>query len=165
MGIRHQSLQEDNGASLPDGVKIATLLNKTKGALRQHLQLRAGQIASTSEQSSWTSTKRAFSRAMAQTTMEDLRQWTLTTFVEKGETTKAKDKAKATTKETKAKASAEAKGATKGLTKATKEATTKEGTTRAKEKATQDPKAMDQAKDAKAKETTANQKEQEATTT
>ena len=41
--------EKDNGAALPDGVKIATLLNKTKGALQQHLQLRAGQITNYNE--------------------------------------------------------------------------------------------------------------------
>ena len=34
----------DNGQGLPDTVKIAILLNETKGALQQHLQLRAGQV-------------------------------------------------------------------------------------------------------------------------
>ena len=34
----------DNGQSLPDTVKIAILLNETKGALQQDLQLRAGQV-------------------------------------------------------------------------------------------------------------------------
>ena len=36
--------EKDNGTALPDGIKIAILLNKTKGALQQHLQPRAGQI-------------------------------------------------------------------------------------------------------------------------
>ena len=53
------------------------------------------------------------------------------------------EKAKATTKEAKKYRS---KGHYKGLTKVTKEATTKEDTTRAKGKATQDPKAMGQTK-------------------
>ena len=66
--------------------------------------------------------------------------------------------------QTKAKASTGAKDTTKDLTKATKETTTKEDTTKAKAKATQGPKPMDQAKATKAKETTANQKEKEATT-
>ena len=34
----------DNGQALPDTSKIAILLNETKGALQQHLQLRAGQV-------------------------------------------------------------------------------------------------------------------------
>ena len=34
----------DNGQALPDTVKIAFLLSETKGALQQHLQLRAGQV-------------------------------------------------------------------------------------------------------------------------
>ena len=34
----------DNGQALPDTVKIAILLNETKGALQQHLQLRAGLV-------------------------------------------------------------------------------------------------------------------------
>ena len=84
---------------------------------------------------------------------------------QKEETTKAKEKEKATTKEAKAKASTGVKDTTKDSTKAAKETTTKEDTTRAKEKATQDPKDMDQAKATKAKETTANQKEKETTTT
>ena len=79
----------------------------------------------------------------------------LTTFGEKEGTTKVKEKAKATAKETKAKASTGAKDTTK-------EAITKEDTTKVKEKATQDPKAMDHTI---AKETTANQKEKEAATT
>ena len=31
--------EKDNGTALPDGVKIAMLLNKAKGALQQHLQI------------------------------------------------------------------------------------------------------------------------------
>ena len=89
----------------------------------------------------------------------------LTTSGGKEETTKAKEKVKATTKEGKAKANTGAKGTTRDSIKATKEATTKGDTTRAKEKATQDPKDMDQARATKAKETTAKQKEKEATTT
>ena len=57
------------------------------------------------------------------------------------------------------------KGHYKGFDKGRKETTTKEDTTRRKEKATQDPKDMDQAKATKAKETTANQKEKETTIT
>ena len=41
--------EKDNGTALPDGIKIATLLNKTKGALQQHLQLRAGRITNHNE--------------------------------------------------------------------------------------------------------------------
>ena len=41
--------EKDNGIVLSDGVKIAILLNKTKGALQQHLQLRAGQITNYNE--------------------------------------------------------------------------------------------------------------------
>ena len=41
--------EKDNGAALQDGVKIAMLLNKTKGAPQQHLQLRAGQITNYNE--------------------------------------------------------------------------------------------------------------------
>ena len=88
--------EKDNGAALPDGIKIALLLSKTKGALQQHLQLRAGQITDYNES--------------AQTTMEELHQWTLTTFGGKEETTQAKEKAKATTKEVKAQASTGGKG-------------------------------------------------------
>ena len=76
-----------------------------------------------------------------------------------------KGKGKGHYKGTTAKASTGAKDTTRDSTKATKEATTKEDTTRAKEKATQDPKDMDQARATKAKETTAKQKEKEATTT
>ena len=85
----------------------------------------------------------------------------------KGRNYKGKGKygGKDTTKETKEKASTEAKATTKDSTKAAKETTTKEDTTRAKEKATQDPKDMDQANATKAKETTANQKGKETTTT
>ena len=97
--------------------------------------------------------------------MEELHQWMLTTYGGKEETTKAKEKEKATTREAKAKASTGVKDTTKDSTKATKETTTEADTTRAKEKATQDPKDMDQAKATKAKETTANQKEKETTTT
>ena len=99
--------------------------------------------------------------------MEELHQWMLTTYGGKEETTKAKEKEKekAATKEARAKASTGVKDTTKDSTKAAKETTTKEDTTRAKEKATQDPKDMDQAKATKAKETTANQKEKETTTT
>ena len=97
--------------------------------------------------------------------MEELHQWMLTTYGGKEETTKAKEKDKATTNEAKAKANIGVKDTTQDSTKAAKETTTREDTTRAKEKATQDPKDMDQAKATKAKETTANQKEKETTTT
>ena len=36
-----QRYEQDSGTPLPGGVKIAILLNETKGALRQHLQLNA----------------------------------------------------------------------------------------------------------------------------
>ena len=36
--------ERDNQAPIPDNIKIAVLLNETKGALQQHLQLRAGTI-------------------------------------------------------------------------------------------------------------------------
>ena len=114
-------------------------------------ELARSRTISRSEQSSWTTTRR-FQLSQdrlqqsAQTTMEELHQWMLTTAGGKEETTKAKEKAKATTKEAKAKASTGAKDTTRDSTKATKEATTKEDTTRAREKATQDPKDMDQAR-------------------
>ena len=51
--------EKDNGTALPDGIKIAILLNKTKGALQQHLQLLdRSRTTSRSEHSSWTTTKR-----------------------------------------------------------------------------------------------------------
>ena len=68
-------------------------------------------------------------------------------------------------REAKAKANTGAKDTTRGLTKGAKEATTKEDTTRAKEQATEDPKAMDQARATKARETTAKHREKEATIT
>ena len=37
--------ERDNNTLLPDAVKIAILLNETKGPLQQHLQLQAGNIA------------------------------------------------------------------------------------------------------------------------
>ena len=36
--------EKDNQAPIPDNIKIAVLLNETKGALQQYLQLRAGTI-------------------------------------------------------------------------------------------------------------------------
>ena len=36
--------ERDNNTTLPDNVKIAILLNETKGPLQQHLQLQAGSI-------------------------------------------------------------------------------------------------------------------------
>ena len=36
--------EQDDNTLLPDAVKIATLLNETKGPLQQHLQLQAGNI-------------------------------------------------------------------------------------------------------------------------
>ena len=77
----------------------------------------------------------------------------------KGRICKGKGKGKGHYKEIKGKG----KGYYKGFDKGRKETTTKEDTTKAKEKA--NPKAMGQAKATKAKETTANQKEKEATTT
>ena len=120
--------EKDNGAALPEGIKIAILLNKTKGALQQHLQLRAGQITNYIEIRAvlldYYKTRFQLSqdglRQLAQTTMEELHQWTWTTFGGKEETTKAKEKAKATTKEAKAKASTGAKDTTRDSTKATK---------------------------------------------
>ena len=167
--------EKDNGTALPDGVKIAMLLNKTKGALQQHLQLRAGQITNYNEirvvMLDYYKTISAFSeraQRLAQTTMVEQHPWTWTTFGGKEETTKAKAKAnmeaKDPTKDTKEKASTEAKDTTKGLTKVTKEDITRMATTKEKEKAT-DPKATDQAKATKAKATTANQKQKETATT
>ena len=39
----------DNGLSLPDTVKIPNLLNETKGAVQQHLQVGAGQVTTHTE--------------------------------------------------------------------------------------------------------------------
>eukprot|EP00438_Fugacium_kawagutii_P036716 Skav213889 [mRNA] locus=scaffold245:101765:108896:- [translate_table: standard] len=36
--------ERDNGTTLPDGIKIAVLINETKGALQQHLQLTASTV-------------------------------------------------------------------------------------------------------------------------
>ena len=41
--------ERDNGGQLPDNVKIAVLLNETKGALQQHLQLRSGTVTTYQE--------------------------------------------------------------------------------------------------------------------
>ena len=52
--------EEDHGAALPNEVKIARLLTKTKGALQQHFQLRAEQITNHNEiRASWTTTRRS----------------------------------------------------------------------------------------------------------
>ena len=166
--------EKDNGTALPDGVKIAILLNKTKGALQQHLQLRAGQITNYNEIRvvilDYYKTISAFSRASS-AVGTNYNGGTAPIDVDNiwrnGRNYKGKGKygAKDTTKETREKVSTEAKATTKDSTKAAKKTTTKEDTTRTKEKATQDPKDMDQAKATKAKETTANQKEKETTIT
>ena len=83
----------------------------------------------------------------------------------KGRNYKGKGKGKGNYKGSKRKGKYRSKGHDKGFDKGNKETTTKEDRARAKEKATQDPKDMDQAKATKAKETTANQKEKETTTT
>ena len=151
--------EKDNGTALPDGVKIAILLNKTKGALQQHLQLRAGQITNYNEIRvvilDYYKTISAFSRASSAVGTNyngGTAPMDVDNIWRKEETTKAKEKEKAATKEARAKASTGVKDTTKDSTKAAKETTTKEDTTRGKEKATQDPKDMDQAKAAKAKE-------------
>ena len=161
--------EKDSGTALPDGIKIAILLNKTKGALQQHLQLRAGQIANYIEIRAlildYYKTISAFTRstsAVGTNYNGGAAPMDVDNIWRKGRNYK---KEKATTKEARAKASTGVKGTTKDSTKAAKETTTKEDTTRAKEKATQDPKDTDQAKATKAKETPANQKEKEATTT
>ena len=41
--------ETDNTSELPDGVKIAVLLNETTGALQQHLRLRAGTVTTYEE--------------------------------------------------------------------------------------------------------------------
>ena len=52
--------EKDNGTALPDGIKIAILLNKTKGALQHtsNCELDRSRTTSRSEHSSWTTTKR-----------------------------------------------------------------------------------------------------------
>ena len=42
--------EQDNNTRLPDAVKIAILLNETKGPLQQHLQLQAGNITTYGDQ-------------------------------------------------------------------------------------------------------------------
>ena len=161
--------EKDNGTALPDGIKIAMLLNKTKGALQQHLQLRAGQITNYIEiravildyyktiSAFWRSTSAVganYNGGAAPMDVDNI--W------RKGRNYKGKGKGKGNYKGSKSKGKYRT---TKDSTKARKETTTKEDTTRAKEEATQDPKDMDQAKATKATETTANQKEKETTTT
>ena len=84
--------EKDNGTALPDGIKIAILLNKTKGALQQHLQLRAGQITNyieiRAEQSSWTTT----ASTEAKDTTRDSTKATKEATTKQG-TTRAKEKA------------------------------------------------------------------------
>ena len=41
-GLEPNKYERDNNTQLPDAVKIAVLLNETKGPLQQHLQLNAG---------------------------------------------------------------------------------------------------------------------------
>ena len=171
MGIRHQPLLERQRHS-------TTRWNKNRNATQQDQRStattsptasRAGQITNYIEIRAaildYYKVISAFSRSTSTVGTNYNGGWTLTTIGGKEETTKAKEKARATTKGAEAKASTGAKDTTRDLPKATKEATTKEDTTRAHEKATQDPNTMDQARATKAKETTAKQKEKEATTT
>ena len=127
--IRHQPLREKQRYS--SSTRWSTDCSTTQQSQRSTA------TTSPTASTSWTTSRRSLLsqerlQLLAQTTMEDLHQWTLTTFGGKEETKKAKEKAKTNTG---------AKDTTRDLTKATKEATTKEDTTRAKEKATQDPKA------------------------
>ena len=142
--------EKDNGAALPDGVKIALPLNKTKGALQQHPQLRAGQITNYIEIRAvildYYKTISAFSRstsAVGANYNGGAAPMDVNNVWRKGRNYKSKGKGKAATKEAKAKPNTGAKDTTRDSTKATKEATTKEDTTRAKKKAAQDPKDMD----------------------
>ena len=79
--------EKDNNTQLPDQVKIAVLMNETKGPLQQHLHLMAGATPTypTSDQQSWniagqpehsTGSSRAHHPVWQQTTMEELHRWT-----------------------------------------------------------------------------------------
>ena len=168
--------RKDNGTALPDGVKIAILLNKTKGALQQHLQLRAGQITNYNEIRvvilDYYKTISAFSRASSAVGTNyngGTAPMDVDNIWRKGRNYKGQRqiwRQRTLQKETKEKASTEAKATTKDSTKAAKETLQQRRIQQEqREKATQDPTDMDQAKATKAKETTANQKGKETTTT
>ena len=164
--------EKDNGTALPDGIKIAILLNKTKGALQQHLQLRAGQITNYIEIRAlildYYKTISAFTRstsAVGTNYNGGAAPMDVDNIWRKGRNYKGKGKGKGSYKGSKSKGKYRSKGHYKGFDKGSKGNYNKGGYNKSKGKATQDPKDMGQAKATKAKETTANQKEKEATTT
>ena len=166
--------EKDNGTALPDGVKMAILLNKTKGALQQHLQLRAGQITNYNEIRvvilDYYKTISAFSRASSAVGTNyngGTAPMDVDNIWRKGRNYKGKGKygGKGHYKGNKGKGKYRSKGHYKGFDKGSKGNYNKGGYNKSKGKATQDPKDMDQAKATKAKETTANQKEKETTIT
>ena len=121
--------EKDNGTALPDGIKIAILLNKTKGALQQHLQLRAGQITNYIEIRAlildYYKTISAFTRstsAVGTNYNGGTAPMDVDNIWRKGRSYKGKGKGKkAATKEVRAKASTGVKDTTKDSTKAAKE--------------------------------------------
>ena len=76
--------EQDNKTLLPDAVKIAMLLNETKGPLQQHLQLQAGTITTYAQIRSMVieyyrataSFTRLQSITLGSTTIKDRHQWT-----------------------------------------------------------------------------------------
>ena len=79
--------ERDNNTTLPDGVKIAVLMNETTGALQQHLQLNAGQTPTYNEvretimeypRTTWLSAgyEHKRHRQSAATLVEEQHQWT-----------------------------------------------------------------------------------------
>ena len=165
--------EKDNGTALPDGIKIAILLNKTKGALQQHLQLRAGQITNYIEIRAlildYYKTISAFTRvtsAVGTNYNGGTAPMDVDNIWRKGRSYKGKGKGKGGYKGSKSKGKYRSKGHYKGLDKGNKGNYNKGGYNKSKGKGySGSTKDMDQAKATKAKETTANQKEKEATTT
>ena len=83
-----QQYESDNSTNLPDQVKVAVLMNRTRGPLQQHLHLNAGASPTYTEiRTTITEYQRAHTQPLAgynrirhqqfqQTTMEEQHQWT-----------------------------------------------------------------------------------------
>ena len=119
--------EKDNGTALPDGVKIAILLNKTKGALQQHLQLRAGHITNYIEIRAvildYYKTISAFSRASSAVSTNyngGTAPMDVDNIRRKGRNCKGKGKGKGNYKGSKSKSKYRSKGHYKGFDKGNK---------------------------------------------
>ena len=133
--------EKDNGTAPPDGIKIEILLNKTKGALLQHLQLRAGQITNYIEIRAvildYDKTISAFSRSTSEVSTNyngGAAPMDVDNIWRKGRNYKGKGKGKGHYKGSKSKGKYRSKGRYKGFDKGNKGSYNKGGYNKSKGK-------------------------------